>query len=236
MERLELPVRRDDEEVEKVMGWLEELEMVEEAEEEEKEREAEPFTPQRRSCTNEEQVSPTNTSFSETSLFDQPCPARREESNDDDNTSVTSISPSANSTCRTDKLQLERTLPPTSQASLAKTLPAVLANDPNPPPSLADTHICLLPCLSCTSLSLPCSLTLPICSRCKRNKNTCVFLRHRVTEEIDAANMETCTLPVLFRQQEGEEEWQGKVEAARRVMDEMERRGERENWVLPRWW
>lgn len=232
MERLKLPFDRHGHDEESVMGWLEGLEAVAEAADEKDEADADPHTPRRRGSAREEEVSPTNTAFPSTRIFDQSDLARREES-DDSNTSVTSISPSNNTLSPTnEESHLEpKSRTTTSPSSFVKTLTAVLTTGSSSGPIPMDTHISLLSCVACTSLSLPCSLTLPICIRCMRNSSMCVFLRHRMPVEIDAASIATCGLPVLVRQGESMEEWEDKLEDLRNVKDTMERMWDRQNWV-----
>lgn len=89
-------------------------------------------------------------------------------------------------------------------------------SSPNPDPSLSTpkkTHIILTSCLQCTLMRLPCSRTLPHCTRCVRNGHAslCLAQRRKLTSEMVDGHVVGNQEPVLVRLRgEGAEKWREK--------------------------
>lgn len=114
--------------------------------------------------------------------------------------------------------------------------------DPNEP-----RIVNIVSCLQCTLANLPCSRSTPSCTRCTRNgkPNACLLLRRRFHEEINVADPEFCTLPVLLkRKYHSEENWETKLQAVKELQVEWDELQDKRNWVLPKvdsekrgdWW
>ncbi|UPX12480.1 uncharacterized protein EKO05_0003026 [Ascochyta rabiei] len=91
-------------------------------------------------------------------------------------------------------------------------------------------------CTQCILADLPCSRTVPCCSRCKRTgqANVCLLHRRKFREEVERAEAETCTTPVLLKLQgEDESHWVEKLRLACEFDTLWHDHEDRKNWVLP---
>lgn len=207
----------------------------------------EPATPRRQSTpTYEDDLSPTNTSFSDNSIFD-PSDAKRDPWFDDpfaddvpdlapaDNDGQTVISKvrwlSADLAAppveidRSDNTSDLLVEPPTELAhdeqheadSVASTCTTAVNVRADPDdPRIAR----ITSCAQCIVANLPCSRTYPCCTRCKRNGHAklCLLHRMRFLEELDEDKLLSCTIPVLLKvKNEDEAILQQKIEFLKEV-------------------
>jgi hypothetical protein len=225
-------------EAQRIEDWLRELQLASTTDEKEREK-FDPTTPHRRTAetTEVEGVSPTDTSFSGPSIFDQrprsPCPQRH------------FLNDASNATSIDDDEGFEapkpkRISPPLYQQNKIFK-PSNVTRDVDPE-TYHDPHIprltSILSCLQCTSASLPCSRTLPSCTRCIRasKASSCLVLRSRHLSEIVSASHKACTSPVLLKLVDDDDEaiWNQKMKEREKIKGEWERKRDSENWVLPR--
>ena len=224
----------------RVQGWLQRLEIKgpdTDGNERQKVTDHEtefprPTTPPRRPDPRlavQDEVSPTDTSFSGQSIFDIPnrknylgSPKREHDiSNDDSDT--TSIDSRDWTPKQGKERTLERRVPP--PFALRPGTPSVCldshesASDldadetatasylkaqrtlPTPDPN-EPRPVWITSCLQCTLAGLPCSRTYPSCSRCKRHNRAeeCLLQRRRFASEVmDFSTMERSTVPALLK-------------------------------------
>ncbi|KAI4663692.1 uncharacterized protein J4E78_004109 [Alternaria triticimaculans] len=191
-----------------------------------------PTTPPRRSdhrFVPQDEVSPTDTSFSGQSIFDKPLrknlfgsPTPKFEIQDDDS-DTTSIDSRDWAPAHGKERTLERLVPPAfalrpskpsarpnphEAASQTDTddLTAVPHLDPQhtlPPHDPNEPRpVWITSCLQCTLAGLPCSRTYPSCSRCKRHNRAdeCLLQRRRFTSEVMYSSlMDRSTAPALLK-------------------------------------
>ncbi|CAO2649258.1 Nn.00g066430.m01.CDS01 [Neocucurbitaria sp. VM-36] len=256
---------------ERITGWLEDLHITNSDKNKsesvnefaaQKERFA-PTTPERKVCVYEapDNSSPTDTLFSETSVFDTPLRKYAEPRNvrpsndktDDDTSDITSVDGKAwelhlkthqdtddriSSPNATQIDTASSIVSSTTSSELSTTpiiipspLSAVPPRDPNSPRT-----VWIASCLQCTLSGLPCSRTPPSCSRCKRKGQAkiCLLQRRWLSEEISLSQDKGCTVPKLLKLRgEDEEVWGQKVDVARELFEEWRAEQDRRNWVLP---
>ncbi|KAL5445795.1 hypothetical protein PMIN06_007972 [Paraphaeosphaeria minitans] len=207
-----------------------------------------------------EEVSPTDTDFSYDSIFDSPCgptnsscvsaPRHRypetdaSSLNDEDEIrarkellarlelSDDSGFESATSATLLDHSPLGSVSPESSPTLVPTTpTPAVEGFDPYA------THLILLTsCLQCVLSGLPCSRTLPACSRCLRHGHggLCLAQRKRHHSEIYCADDSVDTDPLLLVA-EGDDDgtFQKKIQLQNELLQTWREKQEVKNWVLP---
>ncbi|KAF2999425.1 hypothetical protein E8E13_007406 [Curvularia kusanoi] len=108
---------------------------------------------------------------------------------------------------------------------------AAAAIDPNAPRIFRITS-----CTQCVVADLPCSRTVPGCSRCKRNgqASLCLLHRDKFLDERDKTDPLSYSTPVLLRLKDDDEAiWQQKVQLAEQFKEAWRVREDRKNWVLP---
>jgi len=223
----------------RIEGWLDKLNIKgAETDESEcttathQEAEYEPTTPPRRSdyrSVPQDEISPTDTSFSGQSIFDKPLrknlfgsPTPKFERRDDDS-DTTSIDSRDWAPAQGKERTLERLVPPAF--ALRPSKPSARL-DPREAPSQMDTDdltavwnldpqralptpdpneprpVWITSCLQCTLAGLPCSRTYPACSRCKRHNRAeeCLLQRRRFTSEVmDSSPMDRSAVPALLK-------------------------------------
>ncbi|KAF1915663.1 hypothetical protein BDU57DRAFT_530595 [Ampelomyces quisqualis] len=247
---MRLPVVQEEEsDVSRITCWLEEVPLANEEEEEG----VEPATPRRGiigTAGNFQQVSPTDTSFSGASVFDNqdssssPCPGGRSRfpDNGSDATSVDDGDDDAH------KPSVEKSVHPLAPENLhahnvRSTTNDSLADHEHPTaPAPSQTHprlTTILSCIQCTLLALPCSRTPPCCSRCMRNARTCappcLLVRPRFADELPTVPTRLRTRPVLLRRaDESAAAWAEKMAVKARLLEGWRAGVERLNWVCPR--
>ncbi|KAI4609476.1 hypothetical protein J4E83_008645 [Alternaria metachromatica] len=237
-----VPLKMLEKEVEhpdRIEGWLDKLD-IKNAELDESdcatdtdgEAEYGPTTPPRRSdyrSVPQDEISPTDTSFSGQSIFDKPLrrnlfgsPTPKFEIRDDDS-DTTSIDSRDWAPQQDKEPPLERLEPPAfalrpskpsarldlhEAASKTDTddLTAVPHLDPQHTLSPHDPNeprpVWITSCLQCTLAGLPCSRTYPSCSRCKRHNRAeeCLLQRRRFTSEVmDSSLMDKSIAPALLK-------------------------------------
>ena len=173
--------------------------------------------------------SPTNTNFTDQSIFDKPeeVSSTPDLDDDDDAGSVSSVeapttvfhykdyhqdkkallvgSPSVNS--------LNSIEPPSDLEEEERVVQAPIRIPASPDPGKPHL-VWMVSCLQCTLANLPCSRTLPSCSRCVRNGfgALCLTQRKRFYEE-SRGGFTGCYDPVLLRlAEEDQEVWDSKVQ------------------------
>ncbi|KAL5114126.1 hypothetical protein ACEQ8H_008010 [Pleosporales sp. CAS-2024a] len=230
----------DEDEVDRVPSWLEDLptEDFQQADI----CNSNPKTPKRLNSTSilVAEVSPTDSRFSAGSIFDapnytgSPCKTYIDHDNYSDTTSVNDAAP--------DEYK------------------AVLDVGPAPKPRQSDAShderneprlVTIVSCIQCIVLSLPCSRTLPACTRCMRNAQArtasllatdspptstppCLLQRRLLASEFAAAPAPMCAEPVLLRlQNEQEHAWARKMQVLEALGERWRDKTDRANWVLP---
>ncbi|KAF2490548.1 hypothetical protein BU16DRAFT_531036, partial [Lophium mytilinum] len=102
-------------------------------------------------------------------------------------------------------------------------------------------------CLHCVLAKLPCSRTLPACTRCIRNGRSCLPQRRRTNTELVRGDPIGNALPIpLYLPDEDAETRASKVALNNELMDSWKDELDKKNWVLPtqgrisgfprRWW
>ncbi|KAF2810964.1 uncharacterized protein BDZ99DRAFT_292206 [Mytilinidion resinicola] len=102
-------------------------------------------------------------------------------------------------------------------------------------------------CLHCVLAKLPCSRTLPACSRCVRNGRLCLPQRRRMNTELVRGDTIGNVLPIPFYLPDDDAETRGrKVALYDELMSFWKAEQDKKNWVLPtegrlggfpgRWW
>ncbi|KAJ8117052.1 hypothetical protein OPT61_g1656 [Boeremia exigua] len=208
-----------------------------------------------------EEVSPTNTTFSDGSVFDTPevqqrswivdpfCDDIPDTASDDDFASNAKIKTEQTST-RSVEIHLDHkydvggltTLDPATvdandligdigQLRAIRSAKVVAPIDPNKPRITSITS-----CMQCVLADLPCSRTTPCCSRCKRNEQgkLCLLHRQKFSDEITGFNAISCTKPVLLKLRGDDDSiWEEKLELAKELEQSWRDAEDRKNWVLP---
>ncbi|KAF2272769.1 uncharacterized protein EI97DRAFT_504018 [Westerdykella ornata] len=131
--------------------------------------------------------------------------------------------------------QQQHSLTPRSTNNLTRH-DSLFTSSPSPTPP-KKTHIILTSCLQCTLARLPCSRTLPHCTRCARNGFAAVCLaqrRKRTSEMVDGDVMGNQE-PVLVRLKEEErgEGWGEKCRVFEMLLQTHRTALDKENWVFP---
>ncbi|KAF2128624.1 hypothetical protein P153DRAFT_41528 [Dothidotthia symphoricarpi CBS 119687] len=250
------------EEGDRVTGWLEELEIGDLSDEAKEsthavEEQEQPRTPPRRlKITPDiyESVSPTNTSFYNSSVFDSRKDLRSPRfCIRDDASDATSVDDDDNDWTNSKTNQKRFVTPKTvyntpsidsykPPSDIDEALQDELPNTNPPihlPPSPGESRlVCITSCLQCTLADLPCSLTVPSCSRCERNGmgDVCLLHRRRFIEEDTQDAALAWSVPVLLKLVgEDEGRWRKKVDLAYQLHAQWQDEQDRRNWVLPRW-
>ncbi|KAH8727716.1 hypothetical protein GQ44DRAFT_68809 [Phaeosphaeriaceae sp. PMI808] len=107
----------------------------------------------------------------------------------------------------------------------------------SPSPQQKTRFVKIVSCLQCTLSNLPCSRTLPTCTRCTRNGRAtlCLAQRGRFYEEVVRGGGPGGWTPLLLKVRGDDEEgWRAKVELAERLKEGWEAVVDRRNWVFPR--
>ena len=238
-----------------------------------------PATPTRRLTPHlyYEENSPTNTTFSGGSIFNTPHRPRDAWNGDpfrDDLSIATSVS-HEHEYIQSKSKQCNQILAP-EVSTLSRPYSVVSFEPPSELdqevedelgdfPDIAPPSPCLVPdqprivrlasCLQCTLEGLPCSRSVPSCSRCKRagKPETCLLYRQKFLEEIRRSDSETCTALVLLKlKDEGPATWQEKLATEKEVcgllffpsndgpwlrIEQLHAaklaKQDRDNWVLP---
>ncbi len=208
----------------------------------------EPSTPtrQRPLVQHYNEISPTNTSFSCNSIFDAPelpehswivdpfCDHASVATLDDERDSSSEIKFEQTS-AKSDQIEIDQDGCDVASPKSLDPLIAVTndlnedvghlgviqsAAEPVPVGLNRPRMTCITSCTQCVLADLPCSRTVPFCSRCKRNGHARVCLLHRQTfrDEIDRFDVLSRTIPVLLKLH-GEDEniWAEKLELATEV-------------------
>lgn len=212
---------------------------------------AAPRTPPRRRSHTEVSFSPTTTSFSIGSIFDTSIrqPPHRSDSpgvdqqtygnkSDSDDTSIT----------REDQEEVKDSPRKSTALQIENDICLSDAANDNPittPLSDADNHeaprtrrVALTSCLQCLLAYLPCSRTLPACSRCIRNaRSPCLLHRLPFLNEqvLPAARSAVGRSALVKMPGESEDAWVVRNEEEGRLMAVWRERVDRGNWVLPVW-
>ena len=223
----------------RIEGWLEKLESRDpETDENEGHRISqdeirvlEPTTPIRQTSARptQDEVSPTDTTFSEPSIFDRPLrkglfssPTPRCKTRDD-HSDTTSIGSDDWELATKTEHPAERPVPP--NFSLPPSVPppsldfsvSISDADTGEPTTVLDPKaqsplstqepneprpVWITSCLQCILASLPCSRTYPSCNRCKRNDCAEECLLHRrclISETLDLTEVGGCKTPILLK-------------------------------------
>ncbi|KAF2446499.1 hypothetical protein P171DRAFT_483838 [Karstenula rhodostoma CBS 690.94] len=197
-----------------------------------------------------EEISPTDTNFSSDPIFDSPynptdssCISARPDtdaSSLDDEDEVCARKELFASVELSDDSGVEPGTPTTildtssdSPPSLAPIAPTHALNGFDP----HATHlIYLTSCLQCVLSGLPCSRTLPACSRCIRHGHgdLCLAQRKRHHSEIYCADDSVDTDPILLMR-EGDDEgtFHKKIQLQSELLNTWWEKRERKNWVIP---
>lgn len=209
----------------------------------------EPTTPPRRRFLAQryEEVSPTNTSFSDDSVFDVPHLPDESVNGDPFCDDIPDIFPAdnlnwvskSNARQRSARSSLEdhQDTPDDDESLVSYDPPSEAAVNiedhfhtpgealASATPSLINPSIPLFTeitsCTQCIVADLPCSRTVPCCSRCKRNGEGDVCLLHRQLYgyEIDRSETSMCTQPVLLKLQgEDKMRWRKKLRRMKEVL------------------
>lgn len=193
-----------------------------------------PVTPQKpfKARLQVEDVSPTDTCFSSTSIFDSPLISKgrfreRIGSRDtaDDESDITSVNG--------------------DEASLSERVKTGDRNDldtaqsrQQPPQLLSEVRkVRLTSCLQCTLAKLPCSCAPPACSRCKRNGHgeICLLQRYKFLDERKpSSRVIDFRVPVLLQlATDDQDEHDKKVRLAEALLEKWREDQDKKNWVLP---
>lgn len=221
-----------------------------------------PLTPLRLPKPTEvvEETSPTDTSFSATTIFDtpvhEPPHVNHEPSsdcdlldafsdnttvyNDYDKKAVTEEQDESDSATISDAATAA---PEAITPSEAITLSTDINEVSSPPPDTATTSsrvyekeervriVSVTSCLQCIHLHLPCSRTYPYCMRCARNGHAALCLLHR---RRFASEFGRGGGPVLLKVKGEEEEvWKMKVQVKEAMDEKWAAEQEKKNWVMP---
>mgnify|MGYP004517714219 CR=1 FL=1 len=207
----------------------------------------EPITPLRQAplMTYYEEMSPATTSFSGGSIFDTPRSSGDSWIEDPFCNDVPDTAPANDQGCSWDKTKRHSTRlvrthpgtvhsdvsslasydPPTGVADVLEEdtdLSGEALKDTAAPPIDPDKPriVFITSCTQCILANLPCSRTIPHCSRCRRNGQAALCLLHRrkFLEEISRSDASSCTTPVLLKLK-GEDEgvWKKKLRLAGQV-------------------
>lgn len=197
-----------------------------------------PCTPQWGSNKTLDETSPTDTSFSATTIFD----ALLHEDPQSDYTQPSDCDPQ-DADCDTTTVYNENHGAVINRQDLperAVTLDTDKTSS-DQPDNTDSSHICdqeeivrlvsLTSCLQCILLHLPCSRTYSSCTRCVRNGYADFCLLHRRRFAFEHGEHRG---PVLLKVRGEEKEvWKRKLEAREALWGEWVARQERRNWVLP---
>ncbi|KAF2176792.1 hypothetical protein K469DRAFT_397417 [Zopfia rhizophila CBS 207.26] len=214
-----------------------------------------PRTPERaRELSPEEgRPSPTNANFSDQGIFDKPLHDSSRLGSSNDNGNIFSVS-SATSASDDESFCNQRLEKPNGQS--AKDKGSLNSYDPpteiNVTPSTQDLLIGDRPvnhlnweqprlvwitsCLQCTLAQLPCSRTLPACSRCMRAGcgNQCLMHRRKLNEERIPGDVVRNMVPVLLKVKGDDVEvWERKMALCDELLQTWQFDLDRNNWVLP---
>jgi hypothetical protein len=227
----------EEEEFDRVVGWLEELSFESEDEHEVLEPATPPPKAFRRGVNDE--VSPTDTTFSGASVFDKPYHHLGNSRHfRDDVSDITSFHDYEEKPIKQPVFERKAlTLPPSTCLAdvnelINKESHPITTPEPNTP-RLAT----VLSCIQCTLASLSCSRSTPSCTRCIRNNAapSCLLRRRLFPHEIAVARAELCTLPNLLKlKDENEDVWVNKMAAMQELMEAWQKKKDKDNWVLPR--
>lgn len=267
-------------EYERVKGWLEDVtdtvggddEIIKNSEFDETslhEEVATPKTPPRQLASKRfhEEVSPTDSSYSNPSIFDPPSRSHQlskpspQERFFDNTSETTSLTTDDNETLHAESFS-KASLFPLKNATHQSLLPAPTSTKPSfetntynnrnaiavpntkppaphlPQPSTQTRYTTLLSCLQCVLSSLPCSRTLPSCTRCTRNKHAvCLMQRRRFPSEVHSQSFTfaTAQMPVLLiTQNDNAALREEKVKLRDELLEKWREREDKRNWVLPR--
>jgi len=212
----------EEENIDRIVSWLEDLPIASGSEQDK----IEPATPPPKTLSHEqslEEISPTDTNFSGASVFDKPY--RR---------AILLGSPGPYHNDFSDATSADgQDREPIQQPIFQNPRSPIHPTDVTDPQARLTT---ILSCIQCTLANLPCSRTLPVCTRCTRNATpSCLLQRRLFSEEIDAAPPHLCTKPVLLKLvSETEEVWEAKMEVLGELMEGWNEKRDKENWVCPR--
>ncbi|KAF2750251.1 hypothetical protein M011DRAFT_474714 [Sporormia fimetaria CBS 119925] len=123
---------------------------------------------------------------------------------------------------------------PSTPASPSIKSPLATADTPHPSDKAT---VLLTSCYQCLLAQLPCSRTLPSCTRCIHNgcSHLCLLHRRKLFREMVAGDTEENQIPVLLVLKAEEEEMvREKVGLLRELHEKWLQQEERRNWVLPR--
>jgi hypothetical protein len=129
--------------------------------------------------------------------------------------------------------------PSTAEAELCdKPTPFSISVPLPPSPTGEPQLIFLTSCLQCTLANLPCTRTLPSCSRCIRNGHGSMCLLHRKRTTAEVLDLHPTDVhystPVLLKTWDTDERvWEAKLRLSDRLVTEWREGLEVENWVLP---
>jgi hypothetical protein len=208
-----------------------------------------PATPPRRGSlpTHYEEISPTNTSFSEDSIFDTPGFSGSGWIDDDvfrdDDPDTAPADDLGCSSIENEKLSYAVTTPAhvdadsweadshasydtpseaaddLQEASKVQEEVSSAAAEPTLDPDKSRPTF-LTSCIQCIHADLPCSRKAPACSRCKRKGQAALCLLHRriCPEEIKKSDATWCTTLILLKLRgEDEDMWKEKLKLANKV-------------------
>ncbi|KAF2866530.1 hypothetical protein BDV95DRAFT_202338 [Massariosphaeria phaeospora] len=234
-----------------VLGWLERLGTADwaSAEQSASEDEKLPSTPTRQHTQEHlEDISPTTTKFSSDSIFDTPyvdtAGSPHAHNDTSSNTDATSVGYQEDSSCEDQLVSTaEKTASLDSYEAPSNLDFSGHIHDARPEtpekhdPDLPEL-VWITSCLQCTLANLPCSRTLPGCSRCQRSGHSdlCLLQRRKVPSrgEFVRGNTVLNTTPVLLKVQgEDEELWNRKAALMEELHQYWLEEQDRRNWVLP---
>ncbi|OCK78022.1 hypothetical protein K432DRAFT_406806 [Lepidopterella palustris CBS 459.81] len=218
-----------------------------------------PYTPAHSNSESpaEDQASPTNTSFTDQSIFDEPCTPVNKSFGSAEDDCFSSPATTVGSDHKTEVVE-----PCKARAWLFETehvhhVENETANDTDedlestafngtevhhasgpflPTTPDGSTLIWLTSCLQCTLAQLPCSRTLPACSRCVRSGHGsgCLLQRRKLDSERALGDVMGNLAPVLLRvADEDEEVWERKRRVCDELIEAWRAQQDCKNWVFP---
>ena len=225
----------------RVASWLEGVEtdgisedMIEVGEKQEEK--LVPITPPRQLLQLKlfDKTSPTDSSFSPRSIFDSGQRLRLPDQGDDGLENASDSTSMDGEELKSDKkvATVRSYDPPFELKGHFDAAQRPLApHDPS-----ARRIVWLTSCLQCTLANLPCSRTIPTCSRCKRNGYApiCLLQRRLFADDIEDSPAARLGLPVLLRLKiDDGDAWEKKVELAEKLLGTWQEEQDKKNWVLP---
>jgi hypothetical protein len=99
--------------------------------------------------------------------------------------------------------------------------------------SLGRRELLPIPCLQCVLSNLPCDYKMPHCSRCLRKDTPCLAQRPCFHDEKECLGIGLISGFKLLRLWETDEEWKDKMVLEEKLMNELQGKIERANWVVP---